>query len=105
MLVKLVISQLNGSPKWLRAPDHQNGLESFRYPSGGPSLQAGSVNGSVNRSVNGSANGSVNGSVTLPVSFWRAGKNACLKFNKPKKQNLLHRVFLSSAICQNEKTT
>ena len=70
--VKLSFSQLNGSPKWPRAPDHQNGLESFRYPSGGPSLQAClsfPVNGSVNRSVNRSVNGSVHGSVNLPVSF------------------------------------
>ena len=32
--------QLNGAPKWPRAPNHQNGLESFRYPSGGPNLRA-----------------------------------------------------------------
>ena len=92
---KISISQLNGSPKWPEAPDHQNGLESFRYPSGGPSVQA-CLGFPVKPSVNRSVNGSVNGSVNLPVSFRRAGKNACLEINKRKQQDLLHRFFISA---------
>ena len=90
---KINISHLNAAPSWPKAPDHQNDLESFRYPSGRPSLRAclssplikRSVNGSVNRPVNRSVNRPLNGcllpfrhpSGILPVSFRRAGKNAC----------------------------
>jgi hypothetical protein len=83
------IPQLKGAPKWPRAPNHHNRVESFWYPSGLTSLR--SCIGfcvsrtHVRRTMEGRLEGLLPGRVTdvcypsgiLPVSFPRAGKVAC----------------------------